>query len=152
MRRWGRRLTTCPHVHEFKKMKSLTLLTHGCPRTSLRDCSSLLVLHRQNSFTEISSMGSHVSGIVEDHLCNLLDVIQSGIRHWNWYKHYYLLICIYLQRISGEGGSAWLTPPLWGINSSLKEREIERERYLQRIVCPTTVARPVGENEDVHLL
>jgi len=24
---------------------------------------------------------------------------------------------------SGEGGSAWLTPPLGGINSSLKERE-----------------------------
>ena len=23
----------------------------------------------------------------------------------------------------GEGGSAWLTPPLGGINSSLKERE-----------------------------
>src|SRR6218665_367906 len=27
---------------------------------------------------------------------------------------------------SGEGGSAWLTPPLGGINSSLKERERER--------------------------
>jgi len=26
---------------------------------------------------------------------------------------------------SGEGGSAWLTPPLGGINSSLKERENE---------------------------
>ena len=26
---------------------------------------------------------------------------------------------------SGEGGSAWLTPPLGGINSSLKERERE---------------------------
>ena len=25
--------------------------------------------------------------------------------------------------ISGEGGSAWLTPPLGGINSGLKERE-----------------------------
>ena len=25
----------------------------------------------------------------------------------------------------GEGGSAWLTPPLGGINSSLKERERE---------------------------
>src|SRR6218665_841265 len=25
---------------------------------------------------------------------------------------------------SGEGGSAWLTPPLGGINSSLKEREM----------------------------
>ena len=24
---------------------------------------------------------------------------------------------------SGEGGSAWLTPPLGGINSSLEERE-----------------------------
>src|SRR6218665_3036129 len=27
-------------------------------------------------------------------------------------------------KTSGEGGSAWLTPPLGGINSSLKEREI----------------------------
>jgi len=28
---------------------------------------------------------------------------------------------------SGEGGSAWLTPPLGGFNSSLKERERSKE-------------------------
>ena len=31
---------------------------------------------------------------------------------------------------SGEGGSAWLTPPLGGINSSLKERERNRYTYM----------------------
>jgi len=36
---------------------------------------------------------------------------------------------------SGEGGSAWLTPPLGGINSSLKERE--RDRELQQWLCCT---------------
>jgi len=36
--------------------------------------------------------------------------------------------------ISGEGGSAWLTPPLGGINSSLKEREREKGSALNLIV------------------
>src|SRR6218665_55624 len=31
-----------PSYAEAKNMKSLTLHTHGCPRASLRDCSSLL--------------------------------------------------------------------------------------------------------------
>ena len=30
-----------------------------------------------------------------------------------------------------QGGSAWLTPPLGGINSSLKERERETYTYMQ---------------------
>ena len=29
-----------PSYTEYKKMKSLTLHTHGCPRASLRDCSN----------------------------------------------------------------------------------------------------------------
>jgi len=32
-----------PSYAKAKKMKSLTLHVHGCPRVSLRDCSSLLV-------------------------------------------------------------------------------------------------------------
>src|SRR6218665_1267390 len=32
-----------PSCAKAKKMKSLTFQTHGCPRASLRDCSSLLI-------------------------------------------------------------------------------------------------------------
>jgi len=33
-----------PSNTEDKKINSLTLHTHGCPRASLKDCSSLLLL------------------------------------------------------------------------------------------------------------
>ena len=37
---------------------------------------------------------------------------------------------------SGEGGSAWLTPPLGEINSSLKERELLVVKY-RVVTIPT---------------
>jgi len=37
-----------PSYAEAKNMKSLTLYTHGCPRASLRDCSSLFLLFFYN--------------------------------------------------------------------------------------------------------
>src|SRR6218665_199010 len=45
---------------------------------------------------------------------------------------------------SGEGGSAWLTPPLGGINSSLKERE--REISATNIMQCTGSKPVAGEN------
>src|SRR6218665_1786616 len=45
---------------------------------------------------------------------------------------------------SGEGGSAWLTPPLGGINSSLKEREsMYTNMYLH--MCTKTLKRAAFE-------
>src|SRR6218665_2369113 len=46
-----------PSYAMAKKMKSLTLLAHGCPRANLQDCSSLfLKATRQfNPFTTVSN-------------------------------------------------------------------------------------------------
>src|SRR6218665_2278417 len=46
---------------------------------------------------------------------------------------------------SGEGGSAWLTPPLGGINSSLKERDrvfFISMKYYNNIICLIIVSLP----------